>query len=412
MAWREVAPMDERVRFVLQVGRDEVPFAALCRQFGISRKTGYKWLTRYREDGLPGVREGSRRPHRSPRRLPAEVVALVLRERHRHGSWGPKKLRAILTTKYGITPAPAASTLGRVLQRYGLTRKPRRRRPVSQPDRTTRTPATRPNDVWATDFKGWFRTQDGQRCDPLTISDLYSRYVLACRIVPRPRMEDVRPVFRQVFRRFGLPAVLRVDNGLPFGSHGVAGLSHLSVWWLQLGIRVEFIEPAHPEQNGGHERMHRTLKAETTRPPAATPPAQQTRFDRWRRTFNHERPHEALGMQRPADRYVRSGHRYTDHPAPPAYPRHYQVRRVKSQGVIKWRNRRCFIGHALRGMLVGLVDAGDDAYDVYFRELHLGRLNHQGTLRPATPAPLPPSPRHSVGRAARPGGQALTVTDV
>lgn len=403
MAWQEVAPMEERVRFVLKATREAVGFAELCHQFGISRKTGYKWLARYQAHGLAGVREWSRRPHRSPTRLPAEVVELVLRERHRHTSWGPKKLRALLATKYGITPVPAASTLGRLLQRHGLTRQPRRRRPVSQPDRTTRTPATRPNAVWATDFKGWFRTQDGQRCDPLTISDLYSRYVLGCRIVPGQRMEDVRPVFRRVFRWFGLPEVLRVDNGLPFGSHGVAGLSQLSAWWLHLGIRVEFIAPAHPEQNGGHERMHRTLKAETARPPAATLRAQQARFDRWRHTFNRERPHEALGMQRPADRYVRSARRYTEHPAPPGYPPHYHVRRVKQQGVIKWRNRRCFIGQALHGMLVGLVEVGEEAYDVYFGALPLGRLDPSGTLRPVPPAP-PASPPHSAGRAARNGG--------
>ena len=403
MAWQEVAPMEERVRFVLKATREAVGFAELCHQFGISRKTGYKWLARYQAHGLAGIREWSRRPHRTPTRLPAEVVGLVLRERHRHTSWGPKKLRALLAMKYGITPVPAASTLGRLLQRHGLTRQPRRRRPVSQPDRTTRTPATRPNAVWATDFKGWFRTQDGQRCDPLTISDLYSRYVLVCRLVPGQRMEEVRPVFRQVFRWFGLPEVLRVDNGLPFGSHGVAGLSQLSAWWLHLGIRVEFIEPAHPEQNGGHERMHRTLKAETTRPPAATPRAQQARFARWRHTFNQERPHEALGMQRPADRYVRSARRYTEHPAPPVYPPHYHVRRVKRQGVIKWRNRRCFIGQALHGMVVGLVEVGEEAYDVYFGELHLGRLDPSGTLRPVPSAP-PTSPRHSAGRAARTGG--------
>jgi putative transposase len=404
MAWHEVAPMEERVRFVLKATREVVGFGELCAQFGISRKTGYKWLARYETQGLAGMREWSRRPHRSPTRLPADVAALILRERHRHASWGPKKLRTILATKHGVTPVPAASTIGRILQQHGLTRTRRRRRPVSQPDRTTRTPATQPNAVWATDFKGWFRTQDGQRCDPLTISDLYSRYVLTCRLVPSQRIEAVRPVFRQVFRRFGLPTVLRVDNGLPFGSHGVAGLSQLSVWWLHLGIRVEFIEPAHPEQNGGHERMHRTLKAETARPPAASPRAQQGRFDRWRHTFNHERPHEALGMRCPAEDYVPSPHRYTDHPAAPAYPPHYHVRRVKRQGVIKWRKRYCFIGEALRGMRVGLVEVDEEAYDVYFGQLHLGRLDREGRLQPVPRLPAPASPRHAGGRAARPGG--------
>lgn len=393
MAWQDVDPMEERVRFVLKVTREEIGFAALCRQFGISRKTGYKWLTRYRARGLDGLHELSRRPRASPTRIATEVEDLIVRERRRHGSWGPKKLQAVLATKYAVEPLPAASTIGNILTRHGLTRKPRGRRPVSQPDRRTRTAATYPNAVWAADFKGWFRTRDGQRCDPLTISDLYSRYVVACRIVAGQRSDRVRPVFRQVFRRCGLPEVLRVDNGSPFGSRGVCGLSQLSAWWLQLGIRVEFIEPGHPEQNGAHERMHRTLKAETTRPPAATPPAQQARFDRWRHEFNHERPHEALGMQRPAQRYQRSIRRYMDHPAPPQYPRHYDVRRVKPQGVIKWRNRLRYIGEALQGLTLGLIEVGDEQYAVYFGELLLGYLDETapGSLRPPTTAP-PVSP--------------------
>jgi transposase InsO family protein len=313
----------------------------------------------------------------------------VLRERQRHRTWGPKKLQAVLATKYGVAPVPAVSTIGNLLRRVGLTRKTRRRRPVSQPDRTTRTAATHPNAVWAADFKGWFRTRDGQRCDPLTISDLASRYVLACRLVAGQRRDRVRPVFRQVFRRFGLPEVLRVDNGPPFGSRGVCGLSQLSAWWLQCGIRVEFIEPGHPEQNGGHERMHRTLKAETTRPPAATPPAQQARFARWRREFNTERPHEALGMQRPAERYRPSAHRYTDHPAPFAYPRHYEVRRVKRQGIIRWRNRVWYVGEALQRMPVGLMEVDDTRHAVYFGELLVGYLDARipGSLQPAVPRP-------------------------
>jgi putative transposase len=298
MAWQDVAPMEERIRFIVEATREGKGVSALCREFGISRKTGYKWLTRYRAWGLAGLHELSRRPRASPTRIPAAVEALVLRERHRHRTWGPKKLQAILATKYGVVPGPAVSTIGNLLKRHGLTRKTRGRRPVSQPDRRTQTAATAPNAVWAADFKGWFRTRDGQRCDPLTLSDGYSRYVLACRLVAGQRHDRVRPVFRQVFRRFGLPAVLRVDNGSPFGSRGVCGLSKLSAWWCQLGIRVEFIAPGHPEQNSVHERMHRTLKAETARPPAATPRAQQARFDRWRREFNTERPHEALGGTR------------------------------------------------------------------------------------------------------------------
>jgi transposase InsO family protein len=389
MAWQDVEPMEERIRFVMEATREEKGITALCREFGISRKTGYKWLARYRAWGLAGLHELSRRPRASPTRIPAEVEALVLRERHRHRTWGPKKLQAVLATKYGVAPVPAVSTIGNLLRRVGLTRTTRRRRPVSQPDRTTRTAATHPNVVWAADFKGWFRTRDGQRCDPLTLSDLASRYVLACRLVAGQRRDRVRPVFRQVFRRFGLPEVLRVDNGPPFGSRGVCGLSQLSAWWLQCGIRVEFIEPGHPEQNGGHERMHRTLKAETTRPPAATPLAQQARFDRWRREFNTERPHEALGMQRPAERYRPSARRYTDHPAPFAYPRHYEVRRVKRQGIIRWRNRVWYVGEALQRMRVGLMEVDDTRHAVYFGELLVGYLDTRtpGSLQPAVPRP-------------------------
>jgi transposase InsO family protein len=338
---------------------------------------------------LDGLRELSRRPRASPSRIPEAVEALVVRERRRHGTWGPKKLQAVLVARDAVAAVPAASTIGNILKRHGLTRQTRGRRPVSQPDRRTRTEATRPNAVWAADFKGWFRTRDGQRCDPLTISDLFSRYVVACRIVAGPRSDQVRPAFRQVFRCYGLPEVLRVDNGSPFGSRGVCGLSRLSAWWLQLGIRVEFIEPGHPEQNGVHERMHRTLKEETARPPAATPPAQQARFDRWRHEFNRERPHEAIGMQRPAQRYRRSARRYTDHPAPPQYPLHYEVRRVKRQGMIKWRNQLRYIGEALQGLTLGLIEVGDEGYAVYFGDLLLGYLDDTtpGGLRPPTSAP-------------------------
>jgi len=381
--------MEERIRFVLQATREGKGFAARCREFGISRKTGYKWVARDRAWGLAGCHDRSRRPRASPTRMPAAGEALVLRERRRHRTWGPKKLQAVLATTYGVVPGPAVSTIGNLLKRHGLTRTTRGRRPVSQPDRRTRTAATHPNAVWAADFKGWFRTRDGQRCDPLTISDLASRYVLTCRSVAGQGSDHVRPVFRQVFRRFGLPAVLRVDNGPPFGSRGVCGLSQLSAWGLQCGIRVEFIEPGHPEQNGAHERMHRTLKAETTRPPAATLPAQQARFARWRHTFNTERPHEALGMQRPAEQYRPSARRYTAHPAPPAYPRHYEVRRVKPSGVVQWRNRFRYLGEALRGMLVGLTEVDEGRYAVYFGELLLGYLDDRtaGHLEPAAPPP-------------------------
>jgi putative transposase len=393
MAWRDVDPMDERIRFVLRATHEEVSFAGLCRQFGISRKTGYKWVGRYRRYGLGGVHELSRRPLRSPKRTAEWIEKLIVRERGRRRTWGPRKLRHQLLKTYPMEVVPAESTIARILDRHGLTRKRRRRAKVVQPDRHGYTEATRPNEVWAADFKGWFRTTDGQRCDPLTMSDLFSRYLLECRQVGGQTIQRVRPVFRRVFIRYGLPEVLRVDNGSPFGSRGVRGLTRLSAWWLRLGIRVEFIEPGHPEQNGVHERMHRTLKAETARPPAATLRTQQRRFDRWRRDFNHERPHEAIGMQTPSQRYERSPRRYTEHPKPPTYPPHYSVRKVRSNGQIKWRGILHYVGEALYGMALGLSAVAEDEHAVYFGDLLLGYLHEQDTggLRPtpATPAPSP-----------------------
>lgn len=412
MAWKEVRPMEERMAFVLRASREEAAFAEMCQEFGVSRKTGYKWLKRYRESGLEGMAERSRRPLRSPKRVEERVEALIIRERERHRKWGPKKLWAVLVDKYKVARAPAVSTIGALLKRHGLTAKRRGRRPVSQPSRQRRTEATRPNEVWAADFKGWFRTKDGKRCDPLTLSDLYSRYVLECRVVSSLKTETVEPVFRKVFRRYGLPEVIRVDNGSPFGSRGVCGLSKLSAGWVALGIRVEFIEPGHPEQNGVHERMHRTLKEETTRPPAANAAAQQRRFDAWRREFNRERPHEALGMQRPVQWYHRSGRRYTARPSPPTYPLHFEVRRVRPDGTIKWENRFRYVGEALAGVVVGLVEGADGWVRVSWGDLVLGYLvaGESGGLRPPASAPQilretesPASPMSAEGATHVPG---------
>jgi len=312
MAWREVAPMEERIRFVLQATREEGDFTALC---GSSASAGRPGTSGWRGTGrgLDGCRElsgglGPARRASRPRWRPWCSGSAT------GTAPGAEEAPEILGTKYGITPVPAVSTIGNLLTRQGLTRKTRRRRPVSAPDRRTRTAATHPMRCGPRTSRvvpdpGWpaVRSADDQRPrQPVRVGGA------AC---GGPQGAHARPVFRQVFRRFGLPEVLRVDNGPPFGARGVCGLSPLSAWWLHLGIRVEFLEPGHPEQNGAHERMHRTLKADTARP-RGHPRAQQARFDRWRHTFNTDRPHEALGMQRPAERYHRSGHRYTDHPRP------------------------------------------------------------------------------------------------
>lgn len=280
MAWRKVLPMDERVRFVLEVEEGEGNFTELCEAYGISRKTGYKWWDRYEELGMGGLEERVSRPRSCAHRTERWLEDLIEKERRRRPSWGPKKLREVLKEKHGIGKPPAASTIGEILRRKKLIEvRGRARRAVRQWEGSYEE-AGGPNAVWGTDFKGWFRTGDGKRCEPLTISDLYSRYVLECAALGDQQYEKTRWVYERVFGEYGLPGAMRMDNGTPFGSTGVLGLWRLSVWWMELGIRLEYIEPGHPEQNGIHERMHRTLKAETARPPRRTLKAQQQRFNR------------------------------------------------------------------------------------------------------------------------------------
>lgn len=388
MAWREVLPMDERHRFVLEAEQGVCTFSELCDEYAISRKTGYKWFNRYLDEGLEGLEERSRVPKSCPHRTQEYVERVVEAERKRHPSWGPKKLADTLATKHTDLEIPAPSTIGEVLKRRGLV-KPRRRRshPVRKwPGRLSE--PERPNQVWGADFKGWFRTRDGKRCDPLTISDLFSRYVIDCRALLGQQDGLVRPVFKQIFGAFGLPDVIRIDNGPPFGSEGVLGLSALSVWWIQLGIRVEYIEPGCPEQNGVHERMHRTLKAETTCPPERNIREQQKRFDRWMKEFNEDRPHEALGMRRPAEIYKPSSRSYPKRISGFGYPPEFEVRRVRSNGQIVWNQRQRAIGRAFRGVQIGLERIDNDQIRVHAGEMLLGTLatDGSGPLRPTVSA--------------------------
>jgi transposase InsO family protein len=309
----------------------------------------------------------------------------VIELRERYPWWGPKKLRAKLIARYGAQGVPAASTLGTILVRAGLVRGRRRRRKSGPPvEHSQLTQAHKSNEVWAVDFKGWFRTGDGKRCDPLTVSDLASRYLLCCRALNAQSFEQARPVFEKLFTRCGLPRIIRVDNGSPFASRGAGGLSRLSVWWMRLGIGVEFIAPAHPEQNGIHERMHRTLKAEATHRASQNLRKQQKRFDQWRRYFNLERPHEALGQEAPSLHYQRSQRLYRGLQIEPSYPRHYERRRVRTNGEIRWRGRKRFLGEALIGQLVGLKQIEINRHEVYFMERLLGVLHAAdlGGLRP------------------------------
>jgi putative transposase len=377
MPWKETCPMDEQMQFVADYLKDHWPVAQLCRQYGISRKTGYKWIDRYETEGWPGVREHSRAPHTCPHRTPVALQERVVQLRRQHPHWGPRKLLHRLAMLEPRTAWPAPSTAGEILKRHGLvaTRRVRRRTPAAmQPLQT----AVQSNDVWATDFKGWFRTQDGTRMDPLTLSDLASRYLLRCQHVRHTTAAAVQPVFVAAFREFGLPAAIRSDNGPPFASVGLGGLSRLAVWWIRLGIRPERIVPGHPEQNGQHERLHRTLKQATAKPPCRTWRLQQRAFEAFRQEYNHERPHEALGMQTPASCYTRSPRAFPRQLPEVEYPSPYRVRRVRSNGEIKWRGRLVFLSEALIGEPVGLQEIDNDLWRIEFGPMPLA-LYHSYT---------------------------------
>jgi len=365
MPFKETCILDATIGFVSACLEGEETMTALCQAFGISRQWGYELMRRYRTEGAAGLEPRSRAPHRPARAMPTGIADAIIALRCGHPSWGPKKLRAILARRMPETAWPAPSSMGDLLRREGLVRSRRRRRgpiPLSRPF----APVGAPNDLWCIDFKGWFRTGDGTRCDPLTVTDAFSRYLLCTRLVARPDYTNCRSELERVFREYGLPGAIRSDNGTPFASVGAGGLSRLSVWWVKLGIAPERIAPGQPQQNGRHERMHGTLKAETAKPPAATTAAQQGRFDRFRDEFNHQRPHEALGQTPPAQHYQPSARSYPAQPEDPAYPAEYELRRVRSNGEIKWQGELVFIGEALINEVIGMLETDDGDAAVYF----------------------------------------------
>jgi putative transposase len=373
MPWPKVCPMDARMRLVSAVLAAEDSMTALCKEYGISRRVGYKWLQRYRAYGPAGLQERKPGPRVVPWAItPAEAEAIIALRRQ-HPSWGPKKLRTKLLARAPAQQWPALSTIGDLLQRQGLSQRRRRRRRAA-PTLTDLPPAVAPNEVWCIDFKGWFRTGDGRRCYPLTVTDGFSRYILCCQ-VSTPDYEGCRPTFEWLFREYRLPRFILSDNGPPFASLAAAGLSRLSIWWIKLGITPVRIEPGKPQQNGRHERMHRTLKAETARPPAASLKAQQRRFDRFRAEFNHERPHEALGQAVPASFYQPSARAYPTRLEDPAYPADYELRRVRSNGEIKWQGELIFIAGPLIGEVIGLHENDNGDAEAYFGPMHLGTID-------------------------------------
>jgi len=349
----------------------------LCREFGISRKTGYKLRARFLDHGSGGFEDQSRRPHQSPYQTADKIVDLIVSWRNKHPTWGPKKLKSEIPKKHPGIKIPAASTIGEILSRKNLVkrRKPRRKAP---PSLTRLRESTAPNDVWCSDFKGQFRLGNRQYCYPLTVTDHFSRFLLCCESLENTSESGVRPVYEAMFTEYGLPDAMRSDNGTPFASTGLAGLTSLSVWWMRLGIRLERIAPGHPEQNGRHERMHLTLKEETTRPPKQNILQQQERFDEFREEFNESRPHEALGMQYPVDVHKPATRRYEPELSPLEYPMHDEVRRVYPNGAVKMPGRgEFYISRALRGENIGLRELTPGNWLVTFMDVDLGEIDRE-----------------------------------
>jgi putative transposase len=376
MPWRVQTPMTARREFVEDAERGLYSMTELCARYQISRRVGYKWLARYRAQGLAGLADQRRLAQHCPHRTPALIAAALLDARRAHPTWGPRKLLAYLARRQPQQLWPAASTVGALLRAHGLVPARRRRRPLGHPGRPT-TPMAAPNAVWTADFKGHFAVRDGRRCHPLTVVDGYSRYLLACQGLPAPSYALSRPVFQRLFQEQGLPERLRSDNGAPFATCALCRLSQLSVWWLRLGITPELIEPAHPEQNGRHERLHRTLKAETTRPPAGSLAAQQRRFNEFRTEYNSERPHEALHDQTPAHCYAASPRPYPAALPPLEYPGHFEVYYVSTNGGIRFRQRWVNLSHVLAEEYVGLEEIDDAIWNVYFGSFLLGRFDER-----------------------------------
>lgn len=371
MPWRTATMVSERARFVLEAERSFLSFSELCRRHGISRPTGQKWIKRYEEEGLDGLEDRSHRPHSCPHATPPDVVQRIL-EIRRQRAWGAPKLRRLLRNEF--EHVPSVDAVHRVLSQHGLVteRKPRRRR--THPGKPSEH-MDEPNATWTTDFKGQFRTGDGRLCYPLTVQDAHSRFLIACSAFPKLELKRTRRQFERIFQEHGLPERIRSDNGHPFASTALGRLSQLSVWWIELGIVPELIEPGKPQQNGRHERMHRTLKKDAASPPAPNLRAQQRRFDRFRTIYNDERPHEALGQETPASVYHTSSRIYSNRPGPLLYPGHFEVRLVSQDSTIRWKSQKVFVSHLLGRKDVGLEEVGDRVWSVYFGPVHLGWLD-------------------------------------
>ncbi|HVF12861.1 MAG TPA: IS481 family transposase [Actinomycetota bacterium] len=374
MPWSEVSSMDQRKFLIDDYINGDFTITELAARFGVSRKTAYKWIGRFEEEGRPGLSDRSRRPASCPSQTPGHIVDEILALRRRHPLWGAKKLLAILSERRPQIDWPSRSTVCDLLKRNGMVQAKRRRTYPGHPGQPT-TSFDAPNGIWCADFKGEFKTGDGYYCYPLTVTDGFSRYLLGCKGLYSTAHEGTKPLFRRLFQDYGMPLAIRTDNGAPFATTALSRLSRLSVWWIRLGIFPELIEPGCPQQNGRHERMHRTLKAHTARPPASSLRSQQRRFNDFLVEYNELRPHEALGMKPPVSVYRPSQRQMPSRLPEVTYPDHFEVRLVSNNGGIRWNSRWVNISHVLKKQYVGLEEVGDGIFDVHFGFLRLGRFD-------------------------------------
>lgn len=365
--------MDAKILFISDWLRNLFNFSELCRKHGISRKTGYKWVTRYREDAECWFKERSRRPRTSPFVTPEILRREIIWLRERHKDWGAKKIAGWLRLRRADWKTPSESAIYKILKTEKLVVEGKKRRLVPK-FHMPLAPVSRCNELWTADFKGQFVVGDGTMCYPLTVMEHTSRYLIDCVFLSGTRYEETQKAFERIFERYGLPDRIRTDNGPPFAAIAVGGLSRLSIWWLKLGIMPERIEPGHPEQNGQHERMHRTLKKATVEPPARNKIEQQKRFDEFRREYNEERPHESLEQMPPASRYTISERKLADAAKKIEYPVHYRLAFVNSNGCISHNRKYVYVGYLLRGETVGLEEIDLLTWEVSFCSIRLGHF--------------------------------------
>ena len=374
MPWKEVKPMDERVCFVARLLEGE-RMTDLSKEFGITRKTGYKFLDRYNKYGVEGLNDQPRRPLHLARKTSSEVEKLIIRLKGLYPTWGPKKLKAKLEVLHPGVSFPATSTVGEILGRNGLVKNRKRQRALEKFCSTPLSESSASNEIWCTDFKGQFRLGNQTYCYPLTVTDHFSRYLIGCEALTSTQVGPSVAIFEELFDQYGLPDAIKSDNGVPFSSQSLGGLSELSAWWMSLGIRPQRSRPGHPEDNGRHERMHRTLKAEATRPSGQCQLQQQERFDEFKQSYNFDRPHEALDMKTPDSLYARSKRTLEEAQKALTYPLHDLTRIVGNQGMLKLEGGRCFIGSAIRGHVVGLRELGNGVHLVSLGPFDLGYVN-------------------------------------